>query len=124
MLQVVLDLGCGPSVLGIAATLMGAATVVRHSPQLPQATHSASAAHTSCPLSQTGFDVDEDALEIAVENVSGFEDMHEEFIRGSVAQLPLRQARPRLPPLTYAPPRPFAFVRISVPARQHRHRGL
>lgn len=27
--QVVLDLGCGPSVLGIAATLLGAGSVVR-----------------------------------------------------------------------------------------------
>lgn len=30
---------------------------------------------------------------MATENVAGFDDMHQEFVRGNVAQLPFRQAR-------------------------------
>ena len=66
--QAVLDLGCGPSVLGIAAVLMGAGSV-------------------------TGVDIDDAALAVARKNVEGFEDLHINFIQSDVAALRLRKAR-------------------------------
>mmetsp|Transcript_22413 Transcript_22413/g.37482 ORF Transcript_22413/g.37482 Transcript_22413/m.37482 type:complete len:210 (+) Transcript_22413:430-1059(+) len=60
--KVVVDLGCGCGVLSIAAVLMGAGHAV-------------------------GIDIDPGALEVAQENIDGFEDLHIDLVQCSVDQL-------------------------------------
>jgi predicted RNA methylase len=61
-MQVVVDLGCGCGVLSIAAVLMGAGHSV-------------------------GIDIDPGALEVAQENIDGFEDLHLDLVQCSVDQM-------------------------------------
>jgi len=60
--KVVVDLGCGCGVLAIAATLMGASHVI-------------------------GVDIDESALEVALENCDGFEDLYVDMVQSNVADV-------------------------------------
>lgn len=85
--RAVVDLGCGCGVLSIAAALLGAGHVVSLSNMLAART-SARTLLRVCALSQTGVDLDADALATAAANASQFEGLELDLINADVTALP------------------------------------
>src|SRR5437870_2400834 len=81
--KIVMDLGCGTGILGIAASLLGAQYLFAESYSL-----------FSLQLSTVvGVDIDADALQVAQQNCEELEVENMEFILSDVTQLNLNAKR-------------------------------